>query len=109
MKKRSMTKKKSVKEDIYEAPMKTTKKTPTIPIKDLELFIGYVKNLYKIDCIYLWGENFRINVWTEETVENYVYPKYNIKKSFFVSYNDIDMEIVDKTPIEKNSKYSDKS
>lgn len=95
MKKKSGTKRKKIMDDEYDPPVKIRKSAPTIPISKLENFVGYVKNVYKIDAIHLWDNRFRINVWTEETLDNYVYPKYGIAKSFFVSYED--NEIIDRT------------
>lgn len=96
MKKKSATKRNSIMDNQYDPPVKIKKNTPKIPISKLENFVGYIKNIYKIDAIHLWDNRFRINVWTEETLDNYVYPKYGIAKSFFVSYED--NEITDRTP-----------
>lgn len=101
-KKSAIRKKKKVTEDHHEVPMKKTKNTPTIPRDTLELFVGHVKDLYKIDAIYIWKTQFRINVWVEEYVDNYVYPKYSIKHSYYVSYDSLEDEITDQTPKPKS-------
>jgi|LakMenEpi03Aug12_release.lakeMendotaPanAssembly.Ray.scaffolds.fasta_scaffold00240_92 hypothetical protein len=70
-------------------------KSTSIPQNELENFVGYIKNLHKIDCIRIWENHFRINVWIEKYCDNSVYPKYSITKSFFVFYDG--WHIVDKT------------
>ena len=95
MRKRSIVKKKkstNKKERSSTAPRPTQR---TIPEDILEDFVGTIKNLYKIDPVYLWGDYFRVNVWTETWEENAVGPKYAIDKSFFMWYDGI--ELVDKT------------
>lgn len=82
-----------------DPPIKITKKNPTIPKNILEDFVGFIRNLYKIDCIYLWENHYRVNVWTETYVEHSVYPKYAIDKSFFLCYDGFDL--IDKTNIKK--------
>lgn len=93
MKKRTAVKKKTYKrvDKIETIDLKST----SIPQNELDNFVGYIKNLYKIDCIRTWENHFRINVWIEEYIENSVYPKYSIIKSFFVFYDG--WNIVDKT------------
>ena len=70
------------------APDRGISKEKTIPIHELNDWIGYVKNHYKTDAIHLWDNHFRINVWTCEYIEDRVYEEYSIDKSFHVVYND---------------------
>jgi hypothetical protein len=64
-----------------------TPKKPEIPIELLEDFVGHVPNLFMIKAIHLWENRFRVNVWTQEYLEDRVCPDYNIVKSYFVYYN----------------------
>lgn len=99
MKKRTTVKQKTYKrvDKIETVDLKST----SIPQNELENFVGYVKNLSKIDCIRIWENHFRINVWTEEYTNGSVYPKYAIAKSFFVFYDG--WRITDKTNIKMKS------
>lgn len=69
------------------APDRGVSRDKMIPIHELNDWIGPVKNHYKTDAIHLWDNHFRINVWTSEYVEDRVYEKYSIDRSFHVVYN----------------------
>ena len=69
------------------APDRRISREKAIPIHELDDWIGHVKNHMKTDAIHLWGDHFRINVWCEHEVENCLYPKVSIDKSFHVVYN----------------------
>lgn len=100
MKKRTKIKCKAAKKS-NDPPIKVPKKNPTIPNTVLEDFTGYIKGLYKIDCIYLWENHYRVNIWTETFVEGSVYPKYAIDRSFFLCYDGFNL--IDKTNIKKGA------
>jgi hypothetical protein len=57
-----------------------------LPDSAVDNFIGEVKNHHKTDATNVYGDRFRIDVWTKETGD--LVDKYTIDKSFFVSYED---------------------
>lgn len=71
-------------------PVKT-KVVNDIPQSTLNAFIneqaGEVKGLFKTDCINLFDNYYRINVWTKQHSEN-LCPKVNIAHSFYVRYHE---------------------
>ena len=83
---------------IKDPPKKKKKKKPLaeptldpptkkiIPKHELTEFVGEVKNLWKIEAVHLWEDNFRINVWTQTQEEGQITTTYVIDKSFFVWY-----------------------
>jgi hypothetical protein len=56
---------------------------------------GEVKNHMKTDVIKVFGNRYRINVWTEERRADRLISHFQIPKSFFVSLED--GEFVDRT------------
>ena len=95
MKKRTKAKTEPKYNETDLAPDRGVSKEKSIPQFDLECFVGYVPNLYKIDAVHLWDDRFRVNVWCAREVEGHLYEKYNIEKSFHVEYKD--GEFVDKS------------
>lgn len=80
----------------------------SIPIHELEDWIGYVENLHKIDAIYLgWDNRFRINVYCATKVEGSIYEKYSIDRSYHVRYNNgrFEDKSNQKSPKKLNIKY----
>lgn len=63
--------------------------------QELEKFVGEIPNLHKIDCINVYGSKYRINVWTKNKKEGQITPVFSLVKSYFVSYNDL--QIIDET------------
>ena len=94
-KKKTTTKKRPSVSNEDLAPDRGRSIEKTIPIHELEDWIGFVPNLYKLDAIHLFDDHFRVNVWCEEKLDNHIYMKYNIEKSFHVVY--------------KNGKFDDRS
>lgn len=98
MKKRTKVKRKkaNAKTEQYNEPVV---KKPTIPKDELEKFIGYVKNLNRIDCKWVFpdgeGDRYRVNVYSETYEEGSIYPRLNISHSFSVYYDG--ENLVDKT------------
>ena len=88
MKKRTKTSAVANQNQADLAPDRGASKEKSIPQFDLECFVGYVPNLYKIDAIHLWNDRFRVNVWCANEVGGNLYEKYNIEKSFHVEYKD---------------------
>ena len=90
MRKKTLMKKnkKSTAPMISEEP---TKQNPAIPTSVLENFVGYIENLYKIDCKWVFpdgkGERYRVNVYSETYHDDCLYPTIRIEKSFSVYYD----------------------
>lgn len=97
---------------IKDPPSKKKKKKPlsdptpepptqkkVIPKEQLKEFVGKVDNLWKIEAVHLWEDNFRINVWTQTQEEGQITTNYVIDKSFFVCYIN--------TSLYKNNKRTD--
>lgn len=95
---------------IKDPPKKKKKKKPlsdptpepptqkkVIPKEQLKEFVGEVENLWKIEAVHLWEDNFRINVWTQQQMEGQITTIYKVDKSFFVVYNEAYGSIADKT------------
>lgn len=72
----------------------------SIPFHEVEDWVGYVPNLYKIDTIHLWGDRFRINCWCSVQKPNMLYESYSIDKSFHVEYKN--GQFVDKSNPKRN-------
>ena len=53
------------------------------------------KRISKIKCTNLWDNRYRINVWLEETQEEFFSTSYWIGYSYFLRYDD--GKIIDKT------------
>jgi hypothetical protein len=53
------------------------------------------KKISKIKCTNLWHDRYRINVWLEETQEEFFSSSYRIGYSYFLHYDD--GKIIDKT------------
>jgi hypothetical protein len=55
----------------------------------------------RIDCTFLWEsgdvQRFRINIWVEKNVEGSIYPHNYIGHSFFVHYDKLNGEVIDKS------------
>ena len=92
---RKKQKKKPLSDPTPEPP--TQKKV--IPKEQLKEFVGKVENLWKIEAVHLWEDNFRINVWTQTQEEGQITTNYVIDKSFFVCYIN--------TSLYKNNKRTD--
>ena len=60
------------------------------------------KKVSQIKCTNLWHDRYRINVWLEETQEEFFSSSYRIGYSYFICYND--GKIVDKTIAPKSKK-----
>ena len=89
-------KKKKKKKPLSDStPEPPTKKL--IPKHELTEFVGKVDNLWKIEALHLWEDNFRINVWTQTQIEGQITTIYKVDKSFFVVYNEEKGSIVNKT------------
>lgn len=58
-------------------------------------FVEKIDNLWKIESKHLWGDRFRINVWTETQKDGMFCSFHRIEKSYFVKL--VDGEIVDLT------------
>ena len=99
MNKRTKVKKKKSTAPKKTAPIKMPEKKKTIPTDKLENFVGYVENIYKIDCKWVFpdgdGERFRVNVYSEEYVDNSLYPRIRMSESYSLYYDG--QEIIDKT------------
>jgi len=79
------TKKKSFRKVEPEAVTPIGKST--IPQSVLEGFAS-VPYQYKIDCIHIHSDRFRINYWSKHFEENRVVPTNRIRKSFYVQYSE---------------------
>ena len=56
--------------------------------KSIKDFIGYVKNLHQI-CIHnVFGDRYRVNVWTVVRRAESVCDTYNISQSYFMKFAD---------------------
>ena len=100
MKRKTKTKKKRVSSAPRKKSIEPIEDTPTIPSHKLEDFVGYVKNLHKIDCKWVFnegmlGDRYRVNVYTETPVEGAYYDKMSIDRSFSLRYDGD--QIIDKT------------
>ena len=107
MKKKIKTKRKKVSSAPRKKSIDTNEDTPTIPSHKLENFVGYVQNLYKIDCKWVFnegmlGDRYRVNVYTETPVDNCIYDKTNIDRSFSLRYDGD--SIIDKTITKEEKK-----
>jgi hypothetical protein len=92
--------------ELEEAPVKETvvkpveekaKPEPKIPTDLLQLFVGPVVNLYKIDQHKVSYSKYRINVWTRKVEENAVVPRFNLVESYYVDYSTSTGVIKDET------------
>lgn len=64
-----------------------------LPDSMVDEFVGEVKNHHKTDVINVYGDRYRINVWTLKKGD--LVDHYKIAKSYFVVHES--GEIVDKT------------
>ena len=98
MRKKTLMKKKKTSTAPY-IPEEPVYKPPTIPRDVLENLVGYVENLYKIECKWVFpdgeGERYRVNVYTETYVDGSLYPRIRMGQSFSVYYDG--ETIIDKT------------
>jgi hypothetical protein len=65
-------------------------------------FVGEVENMHKIDVFNVFGDNYRVNVWTKEGTEHGITHSYSIVQSYFMKFKD--GKLVDLT--EKNTRRS---
>lgn len=94
--------------------MKKTQK-PKIPQDYLTSFIEskttIAQAVYfsRTDCTFLWEsggiQRFRINIWVEKDTAGAIYPTTYIDQSFFVHYDKLTGEVIDKT-VRNSGSYS---
>lgn len=80
---------------VQEEACQDQKNKMEMPEDLLTDFVGHVKNWFKTDCLNLFDNKFRINVWTVQHYPDRLVPEYKIAHSYFVSLND--GQIVDET------------
>lgn len=57
-----------------------------IPDVLLREFVGDVDDLMKVDCHHLYGENYRVNVWTSVLYDGMI-PSNKISQSYFLRFD----------------------
>jgi hypothetical protein len=71
-----------------ETPETTdTPETNSIPEAILDEFIGYVPNHLKTECYNVYGDSWRIDVWTATQKPDSFMRIFNIVDSYFVKFD----------------------
>jgi len=63
--------------------------------KIIEEFVGDIKHHEKTDCVHLFANRYRLNVWTRKKIPSQLVDEFKIVGSYFVALED--SALVDKT------------
>lgn len=84
-----------VKDKMKKKAVPKEKVIDPITPKILKDFVGEVKNHSKTDCVHLYANRYRMNVWTREEIPGRLVDEFKIIESYFVALED--GALVDKT------------
>ncbi len=81
-----------------------TESTNSIPEPILNEFVGYVKNHLKTECYNVYGNRWRIDVWTATQNPDSFMRIFNITESYFVRFDGgvITDETIKPSPVSVN-------
>ena len=89
-----------VKEKIKKRKVSEERVIDPITPKIIKEFVGDVKHHEKTDCVHLYANRYRVNIWTRKEIPGRLVDEFKIVGSYFVALED--GALVDKTIKEGN-------